>query len=1063
MKTLIAACIYLLNIALITAAQASPLETSTYNNIIYFADDRSTALKRYSLENEKFLAPITLAKKPSALHVDNSGIYLGYNTSLVKLDLSGANAIPIHSTSDKITDIEATDQYLIVAGDRFMQSLNKSDYSFVAETKQEYPAPNISVSPDNRQIYYTRERITPEEIYQIALLSDGTFGSALESPYHGDYAIAPNPVFFPTKNRVVVSSGNVFNTMDLTFAGSIGGLYSDIGFWQGLPIVLRDNQLHSYNQAMLETGVYPLPPAVTSSTMAIYGNSIFVFGRDALGDDQATKVDIALLSPADPAAPVNPSELSYTPNSFALDNKQDTVFLLSKAHLNIFRWSISQSTYLESIPLLNPPLSMSYSAEHGRIYLSYSNGDINYIDLADYKEYPFIHLSSATSTMLAVGQYLIVNVNSSWSAELSTYNKQGIKTDSQRLNWINSISEIAWDSYHAELSLIDRYSLRRAALDPTSGLFGDANDNEYASNSVWNPMRISETGRFIAFGNGQLLDRAAYQQSEITLTYYIKDIAWLHGNLFTLDQMAIDSQTYSLLQRRSADFTVIAEATYEVQGEPIGLLPIVSSGKMLLIYSRAGIPQFTVLTYAAADFDKDGYLDNQDQLPTLKTEWQDLDDDGIGNIADTDDDGDGVLDTQDLFPLNGKETLDADKDGIGNNADPDDDNDGVLDNEDAFPLDATESADLDYDGIGNNKDDDLDGDNILNRDDAFPINVFEWSDRDKDGEGDNADLDDDNDGVLDTEDALPFDPTESSDLDHDGIGDNTDPDIDGDYALNANDAFPLNPGDWLDSDKDGKGDNMDSDDDNDGIADVNDFYPLDASKSQFHAADFLPLAAGSAWRYDNSDTPATLAKAITVAGQSITPIQLPSGRKLYLKVIDNQIQFFGFYLPLTETPYGNYKTDLTFNTGVDLLSGANNMRGTGNVNISPTYGNRALTWYASVENLGLENIKVPAQTYTALHTQIHFSGAVTIEGQQVYVLYDLDLWFAENVGLVKLSENGYTSNLGSATLPQPTTSTNPGPAPSGKSGGGKSDWPFLAALLLLSLGYRWQQNKTITR
>lgn len=107
------------------------------------------------------------------------------------------------------------------------------------------------------------------------------------------------------------------------------------------------------------------------------------------------------------------------------------------------------------------------------------------------------------------------------------------------------------------------------------------------------------------------------------------------------------------------------------------------------------------------DDDNDGTTDEQDEMPLDFEETEDTDNDGIGNNADADDDGDrladeyevligtdplnddtdgdGTNDGEDDFPGDSEEWEDYDNDGIGDNADTDDDNDGVLDEEDTDP------------------------------------------------------------------------------------------------------------------------------------------------------------------------------------------------------------------------------------------------------------------------------------------------------------------------------------------------------------------------------------------
>jgi hypothetical protein len=243
-----------------------------------------------------------------------------------------------------------------------------------------------------------------------------------------------------------------------------------------------------------------------------------------------------------------------------------------------------------------------------------------------------------------------------------------------------------------------------------------------------------------------------------------------------------------------------------------------------------GIPDTDLPTDENPDSDGDGYPDASDAFPNNSSEWEDLDDDGIGNNADTDDDGDLVADADDAFPLDSSEWLDTDNDGTGNNADTDDDGDTVADTDDAFPLDPEESVDTDNDGVGNNTDTDDDGDSVADADDVFPLDPSEWLDTDNDGLGNNADSDDDGDSFNDNEDAFPLDSTEWLDTDNDGIGNNTDTDDDNDTVSDIDDAFPLNPEESVDTDNDGTGNNADSDDDGDTFNDNEDDFPLDPNE-----------------------------------------------------------------------------------------------------------------------------------------------------------------------------------------------------------------------------------------
>ena len=239
-------------------------------------------------------------------------------------------------------------------------------------------------------------------------------------------------------------------------------------------------------------------------------------------------------------------------------------------------------------------------------------------------------------------------------------------------------------------------------------------------------------------------------------------------------------------------------------------------------YGEAGLDEYSYLAALPPsdlmyDQDGDGVTSQygQDAFPDDPNEWEDTDNDGVGNNADLDDDNDGVSDSFDSFPLDASESQDTDGDGIGNNADADDDNDGVLDTDDAFPLDETEFQDTDFDGIGNNADldDDNDGlsDSLELEASTDPLNP----DSDQDGLLDGAEVDagtnplnsdTDGDGVGDRTDAFPLDATEFQDTDGDRIGNNADPDDDNDGLSDAEESeLGTNPL-KRDTDADGLGD-----------------------------------------------------------------------------------------------------------------------------------------------------------------------------------------------------------------------------------------------------------------
>ena len=267
--------------------------------------------------------------------------------------------------------------------------------------------------------------------------------------------------------------------------------------------------------------------------------------------------------------------------------------------------------------------------------------------------------------------------------------------------------------------------------------------------------------------------------------------------------------------------------------------------------------------FGCTDTDNDGYADSDDNFPYETTQWLDSDTDGYGDNPNgvrpdscpnelgnsslnfiwgcPDSDGDGYANSDDELPNVKGQWLDSDNDGYGDNPEgpeydeckfepgvswidrygcPDDDNDGYSNLNDDFIDDATRYIDLDNDGY-----DDYSEDDCSQEFGTSSIDRYGCPDSDNDGYSDSDTFY----SIADGADAFPNNPTQWNDTDNDGYGDNPLPasihddcpetagnsstilfgcvDTDGDGYPNSNDSIPNNPTQWLDSDGDGYGDN----------------------------------------------------------------------------------------------------------------------------------------------------------------------------------------------------------------------------------------------------------------
>ncbi|NTS76117.1 thrombospondin type 3 repeat-containing protein [Catenovulum sp. SM1970] len=392
-------------------------------------------------------------------------------------------------------------------------------------------------------------------------------------------------------------------------------------------------------------------------------------------------------------ANIDPTGLAYTPDDVFIDKNNDTVYLSSQDNNSIFRWSITEKRYLDTISLEQTQAKLAYSAAHDRIYLLQRDNtqQIDYIDISDDSVKPFLTTEFFVSTLSSVSDSLFVRQSTSSWGRLSAYDINGAET--LLSDQIEPTQDYLYHPIKERVYYLSNFSpadLNWMVFNADTNYLGYAQDSSYHDSEGWSHnIKPSESGHQIALGSGRVvsgtymveLTNLSPNEAEFT------DVEWVAGNIITLS--GNEDNTISHINRYNADFTLNETDSFELAAKPVALEPISNNSLLVVSLSDTGIPQLTTYQFVENDFDNDGVIDEVDIFPKDATESQDADFDGTGDNADLDDDNDGVPDTQDDFPFDYSESKDSDNDGIGNNLDTDDDNDGVLDENDAFPEDAT--------------------------------------------------------------------------------------------------------------------------------------------------------------------------------------------------------------------------------------------------------------------------------------------------------------------------------------------------------------------------------------
>lgn len=746
-----------------TVSHAALVDIDQDDGVIYFTFAAPNKVVRYDMVSQSMLSDIPLNNVTTAAEIQGNNLYVAYRRSAYAIDLDSQTPTFIANTGEDMTALHAVGNALyLVQGFNRVMARNLSDYTLIEEKTVFYRGTGSVGSPAQSALYYRSDGTSPSDIVKIPLNADGTMGSDMDSPAHGDYPSASQLYLFPDESRVLDNQGILYFANDLTYAGSLAGAFDDMTFWQGDLLVLRGNTVHQYNNAMLEVaqmGLNQQPLKIAS-----YGDAVFAFYENS-SQISVEVLDLDSLATPSPGEPPNPETSDFIPDFIEFDSQEGLLYLADRETLAIHIWSAETQTYVDSIGLLNPPTWMTYSPAHGRLYLGYTGGKISQIVVSTgtLQETPFTNLPQSVLGLESAGDYLFaVDASGAWERFYS-FDASGTMVDS--VEWRHASSEYLWNPvteriYHFR-SGTSPNDIEWSELSSTTGLLGSKGDSPYHSSGyAAAPLHFDPAGQLLLTGGGKLHD--AYSLAELNyLSNEITDAAWTGDTLHTI--AAVDGN--AVLQTWSDNYELLEEnSIFDALDTRI-----LAYGAHLVAIEMAasGGPDISVLDFTA-DTDDDGLFDLEDNCPNTANANQDNHDgDEFGDACDNDSDNDGIPDTDEL----------------------------------AVGLDPFDSADAQ---------EDLDADGYSNLSEY--LNGTSMTDEEDYPAGD-PNLDSDGDGLPDSlEDQYlaldPYNPDDASqDYDGDGatnaseVASGYNPDVSDDFPThNTMDFFPLGDITWVFSD-----------------------------------------------------------------------------------------------------------------------------------------------------------------------------------------------------------------------------------------------------------------------
>ena len=267
---------------------------------------------------------------------------------------------------------------------------------------------------------------------------------------------------------------------------------------------------------------------------------------------------------------------AFTPTSFFSGN--DFIYIYSASRKAVYRWSVTWNQYVAPVYLDDAAEAITYSEAHHRIYLSYGDNQIHFIDLTDNAgQYEFTQTTAAVSGLVAAGNYVLAHDSSGAWGSHYIFDVTGYRTDYKE--WRQFSSVYSWNSelsrlYHFQ----DGFSpndLLYEDINQATGLITASGDSPYHGDySIQAPIVVSDDGRLVLLGSGDLYDAESltWEGSVGSFGFAV----WTSDNeLLTTEQSAGAFKIF----RRNDEFRVVEVATL-----PGILLDIISiNGKTIVV------------------------------------------------------------------------------------------------------------------------------------------------------------------------------------------------------------------------------------------------------------------------------------------------------------------------------------------------------------------------------------------------------------------------------------------------------------------------------------------------
>lgn len=578
------------------------IDATDDGGVAYFLFASPARIARYDLVNRSWLTSWTLPAAPVAFARAADAWYVAYAATVVKYDASFANGTTLLTAPATISQMGLIGEQLVVTCPGSFQ-WNYRCYDRQSGTLLSQingtggPRRAFSYNSTRRIVYGASNTQGGGGMRILTVSSTGLLTAGLTD--YPDPQVPLARTFSLNDGALLVStSGLVIDTATGTSFANFGRRLDDViedgaGGYFGL----RQGKVVRWDAAFRELASLPLDRHYQRAWLQ--GSTLLSFAQPTVsGDDPPVRaVEIESLAAPASAPVVEPRGLALYSPQVSTDG-EDLVYLHSKVHRNVLRWSAVLRDFLPSVPLTSSANSVAVMPETGALLYEHSPNQIRRVPIdGSSVSTAFASSPGYARGLYAAGQFLVLayrrdDSNSAYSHVVFNSSGEVVSRTGDNANFSVSTD---WSPHLRQLYYFRSDTIPpnilRLSIDDTGRLTTPApSQSPYHSSNLGAtpPARVDPAAEFVATGGGEIFELNGLSQVK-TFALKFTDLAWANRRLYTLRD-TVEGCVVEAWTRGTWNLV----ATLSLTGRAVALRPM-RGDRLLLITEQGNVPSFAFL------------------------------------------------------------------------------------------------------------------------------------------------------------------------------------------------------------------------------------------------------------------------------------------------------------------------------------------------------------------------------------------------------------------------------------------------------------------------------------